>query len=46
VKEDYANQKKLEDGINNANSESDGKVLQKQIRTQARRDWGLMGSTY
>ena len=24
----------------------DGKVLQKQIRTQARRDYGLMGSTY
>ena len=43
VKDDYANQRRLEDGINN---ESDGKVLQKQIRTQARRDWGLMGSTY
>ena len=44
--EDRANQKKLEVGIDQANSEADGKILQKQIRTQARRDYGLMGSTY
>ena len=46
VMEDRANQKKLEVGIDQANSEADGKILQKQIRTQARRDYGLMGSTY
>ncbi len=43
VQEDRQNQKKLEVGIE---SEDDGKVLQKQIRTQARRDYGQMSSTY
>jgi Ca-activated chloride channel homolog len=46
IAEDLENQKKLEVGIDNVNSEADGKILQKQIRTQARRDYGLMGSTY
>jgi len=46
IAEDRENQKKLEVGIDQANSEADGKMLQKQIRTQARRDYGLMGSTY
>jgi Ca-activated chloride channel family protein len=46
VQDDLDNQKKLEVGIDQANTEADGKVLQKQIRTQARRDFGLMGSTY
>ena len=46
VQEDLQNQKKLEVGIDEANTEADGKVLQKKIRTQARRDYGLMGSTY
>ncbi len=46
MKDDFANQKKLEVGIDQANTEAEGKSLQKQIRTQARRDYGLMGSTY
>ncbi len=46
VAADLENQKKLQLGIDQANTEADGKVLQKQIRTQARRDYGLMGSTY
>lgn len=46
VQADLENQKKLEVGIDSASTEEEGKVLQKQIRTQARRDYGLMGSTY
>ncbi|MFT3709535.1 MAG: VWA domain-containing protein [Archangium sp.] len=33
-------------GIDKAKSDDDGRAMQKQIRTQARRDYGLMGSTY
>jgi Ca-activated chloride channel family protein len=40
---DRANQQALEQGVE---AEADGKALQKKIRTQARRDYGLMGSTY
>lgn len=43
VAKDRANQEALEQGVE---AEADGKVLQKKIRTQARRDYGLMGSTY
>ena len=46
VKGDLDSQKELELGIDQANTEADGKVLQKQMRTKARRDFGLMGSTY
>lgn len=46
IEEDLKNQKKLEVGIDNVNSEEDGRAVQKQIRTQARRDYGLMDSTY
>jgi Ca-activated chloride channel family protein len=46
IEQDLKNQKKLEVGIDNASSEEDGRALQKQIRTQARRDYGLMDSTY
>ena len=46
IEQDLKNQKKLEVGIDSANSEEDGRALQKQIRTQARRDYGLMDSTY
>ena len=46
ISDDLDNQKKLSVGIDQANTEEDGKILQKQIRTQARRDYGLMGSTY
>jgi hypothetical protein len=46
MKEDFAGQKKLELDLDQANTESEGKALQKQIRTKARRDFGLMGSTY
>jgi Ca-activated chloride channel family protein len=46
IEQDRQNQKKLEVGIDNAESEEDGRALQKQIRTQARRDYGLMDSTY
>lgn len=33
-------------GIEEAKGEEEGRAMQKQIRTQARRDYGLMGSTY
>ncbi|MDP2274489.1 MAG: VWA domain-containing protein [Archangium sp.] len=46
MEEDRQNQKKLEVGIDQASTQEEGKILQKQIRTQARRDYGLMGSTY
>lgn len=46
MKDDFDNAKKLQLDIDQANSEADGKALQKQIRTKARRDFGLMGSTY
>ncbi len=46
MEEDRQNQKKLEGGIDQASTQEEKKSLQKQIRTQARRDYGLMGSTY
>jgi hypothetical protein len=46
MKDDFDNAKKLQLDIDQANTEADGKALQKQLRTRARRDFGLMGSTY
>jgi Ca-activated chloride channel family protein len=46
LKDDFANVQGQLGGIEAATGEAEGKAMQKQIRTQARRDYGLMGSTY
>ncbi len=46
MKDDVDSQRKLEGDLDRSNTEAEGKVLQKQMRTKARRDFGLMGSTY
>jgi Ca-activated chloride channel family protein len=46
VQADVESQKQLEVDIDRANSEGEQKAVQKQMRTKARKDFGLMGSTY
>lgn len=43
---DMKNMNDMLGGIEKAKGEEEGRAMQKQIRTQARRDYGLMGSTY
>ncbi|MFO0597299.1 MAG: VWA domain-containing protein [Myxococcaceae bacterium] len=46
VKGDIANMQGTLNGLDQAKDEAEGRAMQKQIRTQSRRDYGLMGSTY
>lgn len=46
VAADVQAQQAFEGGLDSAQGEAESKQLQKQIRTKARRDYGLMGSTY
>jgi Ca-activated chloride channel family protein len=46
VQADMKAQEAFEGGLDSAQGESESKQLQKQIRTKARKDYGLMGSTY
>jgi Ca-activated chloride channel family protein len=46
VQADVQAQEAFEGGLDSARGESESKQLQKQIRAKARKDYGLMGSTY
>ncbi len=46
VQADLEAQQAFEGGLDAVTGEAESKQLQKQLRTKARRDYGLMGSTY